>query len=262
MRPALGEGGFEPYVHAVRRHPLIVLVVTLAALAGATAWIVARSSHYRATAELLVTPAPFNDITYTGLPIVRDTSSDPTRAIETAAALIDSPEAGAGAARLLGPGWTSSRVSAVVTVVPMGGTNVLEVQAVSGQPGVAARTANAFVSAALAQRRQSLRPAAAALIARLKAAPTPPPRAELSRLLSVAQGFDPTFAALHAATAPRSPIGAAAWRVLSVVLFAGLVLGVGAALLTDVVLGRRRSEAEVVELAVRGVASRSDAPRP
>jgi capsular polysaccharide biosynthesis protein len=230
-------------------------------VAGALAWMLVRSREYQATAQVLVNPVPFNDVTYTELPVVRDTSSDPTRAIQTAAAMLDSPAAAATSAQTLGPGWSESRVRAALTVTPIGGTNVVAVRAVADQQALAARIANGFVATALAQHRAALTVAATRLVAQLKAAPRPPPAAQLDPLLAAKGGFDPTFSILHAAAPPRSPTGPAAWRVLSIVLFAGLIAGVGVALLIDLAARRLRPQAEVVNLAVPEVSSHTDAPR-
>lgn len=260
--PALGEGGFEPYIRAVRRHPVIVVFVALAAVVGAGAWMALRPHHYQAVAQVLVTPAPFNDATYTGLPVVRDISADPTRAIQTAAAVLDSPGAAAATARAIGPGWTAARVRSAVNVTPIGGSNVIAFQATADARAVATRLANAFAAAALKERSAALRAAAATLIAQLKSGPQPPGPARLDPLVAVSLGFDPSFSSLHAAAPSSAPSGPPAWRTLSVVLFAGLVLGICAALLTDAAMRRWRPEAEVVELAVRarGRSSHRDAP--
>lgn len=259
--PALGEGGFVPYAQAIRRHPLVVLAVTLAMLGGAVVWILVRSRDYQATAQVLVNPAPFNDVAYTELPVVRDTSADPTRAVQTAAAILDSPAAAATTAQALGPGWSESRVRSALTITPIGGTNVVAVQAVADRQALAARIANRFAAAALAQHRAALAVAATRLVAQLKAAPRPLSSAQLDPLLAAKAGFDPTFSVLHSAAPPRSPTGPAVWRVLSIVLFAGLIAGVGVALLIDVALRRLRPQADVVKLTVPDVSSHTDAPR-
>ena len=72
-RPLLLEqGGFEPYLRALRRHPLIVAAVTIAAVAGTTVWLALRPVSYDAIAQVLVTPVPSDDPNYLGLPVVRE----------------------------------------------------------------------------------------------------------------------------------------------------------------------------------------------
>ena len=127
--PGLGEGGFEPYLRAVRRHPLIVILIAVASVAGAGAEMGLRPHRYQAVAQVLVTPVPFAQANYAGLPIIRDEPSDPARATQTAATMLDSPNAAAATARAIGDHWTEGSVQADITVQPIGGTNVLAVQA-------------------------------------------------------------------------------------------------------------------------------------
>ncbi len=257
--PALGEGGFEPYLRAVRRHPLIVAAVAIAAVAGAGAWLLLKTHQHQAEAQVLITPVPFDDATYTGLPVVRDTPSDPPRSTQTAAQMLDSPAAAAAAARALGPGWSVGAVRAAVSVTPIGGTNVLAIQASAADASVAERLANTFAAATLQQRRQALKAQASALLAQVKSE-RKPPEAQLAALVPVTQGFDPSFSLLRTATAPGSPAGPPAWRTLSLVLFAGLILGVAAALLADALIPRFREKAEVTPLPVRPLPEQKETP--
>ncbi|MGZ4200920.1 MAG: Wzz/FepE/Etk N-terminal domain-containing protein [Thermoleophilaceae bacterium] len=239
--PGLFEGGFEPYLRAVRRHRLLVVLVTLAAVLGAAAWLAARTPHYKATTHIVVTPMPFDDSTFDGVPVLHDTPGDPTRAVQTAAVLIETPAAAQAAAQALGHGWTQASVGSAVTVTPAGGTNVLAVQATARTRADAIAVAQAYSHAALEQRRESLAASAKALVAQLKSVPAPP-QDRVMALLPLVQGFDPSFsqssnAAPSASLAARSP-----GRVLASALVAGLVLAVGAALLSDGVLRRRRAE--------------------
>jgi capsular polysaccharide biosynthesis protein len=237
---------------------LIVVLVTLAAVGGAAAWIAFGPRHYRAVAQVLVTPVSFDDKQYTGLPVVRDISADPTRAMETAAAIFSSPQAAATTALRLGPGWTQGAVRKAVRVVPVGGANALAFQATAGSGSVAARIANTYVTTALQERRQMLSADAKSLIDRLKSGPRRPPATQLNPLIAVSAGFDPSFSSLHAAAPPDPWTLRPIWRTLALVLFSGLVLGIGAALLLDFVLRRGSSRADVVKLGVSQPSGRED----
>lgn len=94
-------------VRAVKRRPLVVALVTLAAVVVAALWLATRSDSYEATAEVLVTPAPDDGGPTQSLPLLR-TSGDRTRIVQTAASLLDSAGAARGAAKALGDGWTQS----------------------------------------------------------------------------------------------------------------------------------------------------------
>jgi len=238
-RPLLLEqGGFEPYLRALRRHPLIVAAVTIAAVAGTTVWLALRPVSYDAIAQVLVTPVPSDDPNYLGLPVVRDVPSDPTRVFQSAAAMLDSPAAAAPTAQRLGDGWTAARVRSVVTVQPLGESNVVAVQASAARPTVAATLANTFIETVLAQRQAALRSQATALLARISGRRTLPP-VPLDQLEAVSRGIDPMFSLLHLAVPPRRASGVSAWRALLLSLIPGFVLGTAAAMLADLIARRR-----------------------
>ncbi|MEA2130764.1 MAG: hypothetical protein QOJ85_3655, partial [Solirubrobacteraceae bacterium] len=90
-----------PYLRAIRSRALVFVLVTLAAVGAAAALVATRSPTYQATAELLVTPLQQDDRTFLGIELLRD-SGDPTRTVQTAAALISSPVAATRTARELG----------------------------------------------------------------------------------------------------------------------------------------------------------------
>jgi capsular polysaccharide biosynthesis protein len=210
----------------------------LAMLLGAGVWVLVRPTQYSATSQVLVTPAPYYDPTYLGLAgVVRDTPGDPFRAVETAATVLDSPSAAAATAQRLGPGWTAGRVRASITVVPVGGTNVLAIQSDAAQAGLATRLANEFATAALDDRRRVLAAQALALVSLLRETPTVD-ATRIARLRAVSGGIDPTFSLLHPATGLGSASALGLRQVLIIALFAGLILGTGLALLSDGALRR------------------------
>ena len=226
-------------MRAIRRHPWIVATVMLAMLLGAGVWLLVRSPPYTASAQVLVTPAPYYDPTYLGLAdVIRDTPADPFRAVETGATMLDSPSAAAAAARRLGAGWSPGRVQAMVTVTAIGATNVVEIQASAARSGVAAGVANAFAEASLAIHGQVLRAQALNLVAQLRESPHVDPT-RIANLRAVSGGIDPTFSLLHEAVGPGVTVAPGVPRVITIVLLAGLVLGTGAAFLTDVAMRRR-----------------------
>src|SRR4051794_29952349 len=119
IAPVRPEGALGPYTRALRSHRLLVLAITLLALAAAIGWLAHRSAQYEAKAEILVSPLPQDDQTFLGIPdILRDSPSDPTRTIQTAATFVDSPLAAQVAARKVDHGYTLDSVQGAVTVQP------------------------------------------------------------------------------------------------------------------------------------------------
>src|ERR1700736_4358385 len=148
---ASAEQAVGPYLRAVRRHWRVVALVTLIAAAVAGLTIERSGKTYEASGSILVTPLPQGTSSYSGIGTVLDTS-DPARTVQTAAALIDTPDTAASAARQLGQGWSTNRVQDAVSVTPRGQSNVLAITAQAPSPSDAARVANAFATSAIALR--------------------------------------------------------------------------------------------------------------
>lgn len=252
-----GEGALGPYLRAIRAHRLLVIVVVLAALAGSVAWLTLRSPDYTATAQLLVTPLPQDDDTFLGVSLIRD-SGDPTRTVQTAATQISTPEAATVAARRIGNGYSSSSVLDAVEVEPEGETNILAVTATAEGAGLAATVANEFARAALSVRQDELKKQIDGRIAQLRArqaelqgntGETAAALTErLNQLESVRNGADPTLQLSKEATVPGSPDGPPPALVMVLALIAGLALGAGAAVLSELLNRRIRDEEEAVAL--------------
>jgi capsular exopolysaccharide synthesis family protein len=247
------DGALGPYLSALRSHKLLILVVTLATVAAAMAWLQLRDPRYEASAQVLVTPLPQDDQTFLGLQVLRD-SGDPTRTVQTAATLLDSPRVAAAVARDLGDGWTIDRVRDAVDIEPAGQSNILAVTASGNSAGEARRVANRFVQVALADRNKELSRQIGAELDRLRRRqqslgdPTGTAGVELSdkisELESVEARGDPTFSLSQRATTPQSAKGAGGLIVIPIALLAGLALGSGAALLVELFDRRLRSENE------------------
>ncbi|MDQ3484446.1 MAG: P-loop NTPase, partial [Actinomycetota bacterium] len=252
------EGALGPYLRAIVGHPLLVALVTLAALGGAIAWLSVREPSYDATAEILVTPLPQGDGSFLGLPFLRE-SNDPTRTVQTAAAILASSQTASQTADEIGSGYTPQRVSDGVDVEPQGESNILAVTATASDPRIAQGLANAYARAALESRSRLLEPLVAGTIDRLSE------RQEqfadsgneqgaadlverLSQLETVRDGNDPTLSLAQEATLPTDPVGAPPWLVVLLALLGGFTLGTVAALVRELADRHVRDEDEVVSL--------------
>src|SRR4051812_9126663 len=69
---------------------LAIVTLTAAGAAAAAGYAATAPKHYKATAQLLVTPVPANDPTYLGLDLLRSDSKQSAAA--SAAALVRSPQ--------------------------------------------------------------------------------------------------------------------------------------------------------------------------
>src|SRR5829696_10456661 len=240
-------------VGAIKGHPMLIAIVTVLVTLVALVWSAARAPTYEASAQILVTPLPEDGGSDPRLPVLR-TSSDRTRAIQTAANLLDSPAAAATAADRLGRGWTPARVDAMVDVLPEGESDVLSVTASADDAALAARVANQYARSALEARGRALAPVVAALTAQtqreLKAErnPASPVALDLAERLSdlraLGTGVDPTLSLTRPAEPPSSTVGTPRSLLALLGLLAGFAVGVGSALVLDMVGPRRVADAE------------------
>ena len=189
--------------------------------------------------------------------MLRD-SGDPTRTVQTAATLVESPQAADLAARRLGPSWSRSRVLEAVEVAPEGESNILAVTATAETGLLAARVADEFAHASLDVRRRQLRQEVRAELQgvreRLAAVVDPEGlaaaelAARLDQLESVSNGDDPTLQLSQNATPPSTPLGLPAWAVIFLALVAGITLAAAAAILAELVNRRVRDEEDAIAI--------------
>ena len=255
--PSRSEGALGPYLRAIRAHRLLVAAITLLTVLAALAWLAQRTPEYEAQAEILINPVPQDDTTFLGIQILRDAPADPTRAVQTAATLIESPLAAREAAERLGDDWTRTKVERAVEVNGLGETNVLAVTARADDADEAAEVANEFARAALEVRtnglREQIRTTLAELETRRRAVRRDPAAsadlaARINALESVLAGDDPTLSLLQPATPPSGAVGAPSALILALALIAGLILATGTALLMEMLDRRIRDTDELLSL--------------
>jgi Mrp family chromosome partitioning ATPase/capsular polysaccharide biosynthesis protein/DNA-binding winged helix-turn-helix (wHTH) protein len=232
------------YVRAIRARSLVVALTTLAAVGVAVAVLATREPTYTSTAQLLVTPLPQDDRTFLGTTLLRD-SGDPTRTVQTAAALVVSPQAAERTARRVGGGLNGQAVLARVNVQPLGESNILSISATSTTSAGAARLANEYAQSALAVRDEAIRRQIDAVMEGVGPDPTPADQSRLAELRAVRDRGDPTLTLAQPAQAPAASTGAPAWLVLALAAIAGFMLGSIAALF---MLRRIADEQELVEV--------------
>src|SRR3954447_25957101 len=253
---------------SARAHAKLVVAVAVLTALVALAWDATRTPSYEASATVLVTPVPDGTPYQPGLPLLR-VSSDQTRLVETAASVVDTPAAAALAARRLGPGWTGRLVQSIVDVKPVGGSDVVSVSGRSDSPKTAARIANEFARASLDQRSAFVRTRARTLIRQTERqlrAETDQGSAlattlaeRLANLRALRDG-DPTLSINGVAEAPPAASGPSRKLVLVAALLFGLAVGVGLALLRDMV-GPRRILDEEEAVATAGIPPLARVPR-
>lgn len=253
-RLASAEQAIGPYLRAIRRHWILVTVITV--LAGLiAAYTVSRGGKtYQATSSILVSPLPEGQSSTLGIGTVVDTG-DPARTVQTAAALIDTPQAAQATASALGHGWTAGGVQSAVGVAPLGASNVVAVTAQASNPQDAARVANAFAQNAIAYRgalvQRQIAASLSSLSARLSKLPANSAEAQalgttVSQLRAIqGPGREPTLSVSQLALPPGGPTGASTLLIVLLALAGGFVLGSVAALAMETFIRPVRDRAEV-----------------
>lgn len=216
-------------------------------VAASVVWLSTREKEYEATAQILVTPISSDN--QTGLPLLTD-SIDPTRTLQTAATILDSPRAALVAAESL-PGWSPGALGAATELSAQGDSNVVAVTAKTTSAASAGAVANAYARAALQVRGDALRAQVDTQIAGLEArrralASSDPGGAatlagQIAQLDSIREGRDPNFSLLQEA-GPGAATGSSPVMIVGLALVAGFVVGVGAALLLEQLDRRVRDE--------------------
>ena len=255
---AAAEQAIGPYLRAVRRYWILVAVAGVLAAAMAAVTVMRAGKTYQSTASILVTPLPQGNTDLPGVPTVVDTG-DPARTTQTAAALLDTPQAAQAAADRLGRPWTAGSVMAAVAVTPLGASNVLAVTAQASSPAQSARVANAYADAALNYRAAVVQRALAAEIAVLHArlialggaqnsAEAQAVAGQVAQLrLLQGTGREPTMSFSQAAVGGAAT-GAATWLIVLLALIGGGVLGTVAAMAIEVFSHPVRDREELLSI--------------
>ncbi|MDX6467780.1 MAG: hypothetical protein QOI27_2820 [Gaiellaceae bacterium] len=226
---------------------LVVLTLVAAGTAAAVGYALTAPKHYRATAELLVSPVSTNDPTFTGLDVLRDTAGGHTAAA-SAAALLRSPQVADAVRADLGLARSRDSLLGALDGHVVDSSNVVAVTVEDTSAAGAAQLANAFADALVKQRTTGFQSQLAATIRRdqqllqglSRAARSGGAGADLEKRLTALEGFqgqpDPTIRHGGQASAPES----ASWPKLPRLAAIGALAGLAAGLLVALVLALGR----------------------
>jgi hypothetical protein len=232
------------------RGPLLVVATLVAAGAAAAAgYALTAPKHYRATAQLLVSPVGESDTAYTGIDVLRDSGGKRTAA-ESAAALVRGPLIADAVRALLGAHRSRDELLAAVDADVVDASDVVAVTADDTSANGAARLANAFVDTLINQRTATFQSEVSAAVRRYtqllsqmsRTERAGPGGADLERRLAVlrtVQGQpDPSLSHAGQATAPTDASSAGVGELTGLGALIGL--GAGALAALALLLVRRR----------------------
>ena len=261
--------GFKRYFGTIRQHIGLIVACTAATLIVAVVYVEVAPKSYTAEAQLLINPAPQQNTLLFSLPVLH-ASGSPTTDVLTAASLVTAPQVASTAAQALHSKSSPSTLLGKVQATPLAQANIIAVQAKDSSPAQAQAIANAFANGVVSVRTAGLHAALALQIPPLKnAVAALPPAArggvgtqgdELTQLEALAQSNDPTISVESPAVLPTGPSSPKKTLALLAGLFAGLLIGIGAAFGFDALDPRLQREEQVREIS-RGVPVVARIPR-
>jgi len=245
------------YYQTLRERRWLIVACTVLALIAAGVYVKVATKVYQATAELEVQPvSPSNSVLAT-LPILQQ-SGDPTEDVLTGASFVTTPAVAKAVVAALHLKMSPGDALADISSSPIGQAGLVAVQASASSPGLAQRLANSFVDQTVALSTQRMHQAIAAELPTLKTQVLAIPPAErygdgslgqeLDELTQLLNQNDPTLIAIAPAALPTSPSSPKTKLTLIAGLFAGLLLGVGAAFAFHALDPRLRREEQLRDL--------------
>ena len=253
MSPPAEQEGLQRYVDTIRERSRLILTILAITTGVAIFYVLVATKQYEATADMLVTPISGEDTTLQGLGLI-PRSTDPTRDVETAAALVTNTEVAREVRDDLGLEIQVEKLLEKVEAEPVAQSNLVAVTATETSAQDAADLANAFARAAVSVRTDDMHERIEEILpaneAQLESLPEGSPAAEflaarIAALQSLTSAPDPTMQLQTPATPPLS--ASSPRRALSIIggIIAGLVLGIGAAFALQSLDPRVRREAQL-----------------
>jgi polysaccharide biosynthesis transport protein len=246
--------GFARYFATIRERWWLVAVVTALTVLAALAYVATATKTYDAEADLLVTPVVQGDASTTGLGLITE-SNDPTQVVTTAARLVKTPAVAQLTQQRQHVGGRPTDLLDDITVEPVAQSNLVAVKASASSAAGAQRLADGFAQAAVDARTSLLHQQLDALIPKLQEQINTLPQAErsgagtlgqrIADLQALRAGQDPTLRVASRATLPVSPSSPKPKLALAAGLIGGLILGLGAAFLSQTLDPRLRREAQL-----------------
>jgi capsular exopolysaccharide synthesis family protein len=250
LKPSVERHALGQYLATLRKQAWVVVIAVLATTGAAAAYVATAEETYEAEADVLVTPVPSGDTLLRGLGLIF-ASADPEREIETVARLLTARNVEERVERTTPIDPAEVEVSAE----PVAESNLVSITAEAPSAQLARDAANAYADAAIRIRTQQFqaqleeailtlrnevtRAAAAGALGRV---------ASLARLRALRAKPDPTLRVEVRADAPSSPTWPRPTLSILVGALAGLVLGIGALFLWQLVDPRLRREEDLKEM--------------
>ncbi len=242
------------YLHVLRSRIWFIVLVLAVTVGSAALALATADKVYEAEADLYITPVPRDSPELIGIPGLLRESTDPTREAETVARLVKTPAVARRVRERLALERSPEQLLGDVSVDPVAQSNIVSITAKAADPELAARLANAFGDAFVAERTARLRTELDRMIPRLQKELGTLPAAEraesglrsrLRALQVLRAGDDPTVRVETLAEVPTEPAAPRLVLSIAAAVFGALILGVGSALGIELLKPRVRREEQL-----------------
>jgi receptor protein-tyrosine kinase len=260
LQPPEEREGLQRYVETLRERKLLVIGLIAITTLIAIVYVLVASKTYEAQANLLITPISSEDPVLISLGLLHS-SADPTRDVQTASTFVDNMEVATRVHEQLNGSETPRALLEKISVAPVAGSNIVAVTASAGSPHEAALLANSFATQAIDLQTEQMHEQIGEQLERLEAQVTPGEEgeepttagslsleAQIAELKILSTSPNPTIRLQTKATEPTAP--SSPKRLLSLLggIFAGLILGIGAAFASQALDPRLRRESQLRHL--------------
>jgi capsular exopolysaccharide synthesis family protein len=245
LQPSPEDEGLKRYVQTIRERIWLVVAVLAVTTAASILYVATAQKSYDAEAQLLITPTPATDPVLASLGLLVE-SSDPTRDVETATQLVKTPQVAALVKTSLHSTDTTQALLDMVTSDPVAQSNLVAITASANSPEEARDLANAFADSTVRQRTAAFQDEVNARIEQLQGSSVS--GKDVQELQALQGAPDPNFRVSTRAETPTAPASPKPVLSIAAGIFAGLVLGIGGAFLSQTLDPTLRREAQLRRL--------------
>jgi capsular exopolysaccharide synthesis family protein len=245
LQPSPEEEGLKRYVETIRERIWLVVIALVVTTGAAVLYVATAQKTYQAEAQLLITPTPATDPVLASLGLLVE-SSDPTRDVETATQLVKTPQVAALVKADLHSSDTTQSLLNKITSDPVAQSNLVAVTATADSADEARDLANSFADSTIQERTTSFQEEVNSRLRQLQSSSVT--GKDVQELEALQGAPDPNFRISVRAETPTGPASPKPVLSIAAGIFAGLVLGIGGAFLSQTLDPTLRREAQLRRL--------------
>jgi capsular exopolysaccharide synthesis family protein len=242
------------YWTVLRERVWVIVACTALVFAAAIAYVAVAPRTYQAQAEMEVQAAASGDAVLAGLPVLHQTGN-PTQDVLTGASLVTTQPVALAVVHSLHLKMSAAEALGDVQANPIGQTSLVSVQASTSSASLSQRLATAFVDQTIALSSARMHAAIGGELSTFEGQLANVPTAQrygpgslgaqVDELRQLQNENDPTLVSAAPATLPTAPSSPKTKLSLVAGLFAGLMVGIGAAFLFHALDPRLRREEQL-----------------